>query len=425
MVKCPVCRKEPQDNNCGLLVFLQAECPVCFNETKPLVALPCGHAMCKEDFRKIGGVLEEDTNERAQRQDQPEASSPETRREGEDPQPTRYPSVQTQQTRSAPRVVAPSPPANSRSSGRSARQNRSPQRKPSVWVHCPTDAARNRNDWRLWHVMDHSEREMFQYPMDTKIVGDGKDGVWALCRTDNKWRLWQAKANKQERDRYEFPQESHLAGDGEGGVWVLCPTIGYNAGQQWRLWHVTKSRERDMYGYPSNSTLIGDGCGGVWVHCRTNGEWRLWHANVQRESDMFQYPENTKFASDGIGGVWALCFTDGIWRLWHADRNKRERNLYAFPQDSQLVGDNKGGVWVLCSTSGYREGNKWRLWHVNEDRELNLYGYPANSKLSGDGCGGVWVLCLTDGDWRLWHANERDEHNMFAFPGGSHVIAPT
>ena len=56
-LKCPLCRKRPCDDVCGLLVFAEGECPVCLEKKSPCVALPCGHTLCQEDYAKIGGRL--------------------------------------------------------------------------------------------------------------------------------------------------------------------------------------------------------------------------------------------------------------------------------------------------------------------------------------------------------------------------------
>jgi hypothetical protein len=55
-MRCPVCRKGPRDKT-GFLVYVEAECPVCLEKTSPLVALPCGHVICQDDFKTIGGIL--------------------------------------------------------------------------------------------------------------------------------------------------------------------------------------------------------------------------------------------------------------------------------------------------------------------------------------------------------------------------------
>merc|ERR1719271_2366733 len=57
MQACAVCRKRPHDVCCGMIIYATAECPICLETTSPLVALPCGHVVCAEDFARLGGVI--------------------------------------------------------------------------------------------------------------------------------------------------------------------------------------------------------------------------------------------------------------------------------------------------------------------------------------------------------------------------------
>ena len=55
---CPICRTRPPRRACGNRVFASAHCPVCLETCEPVVALPCGHALCEGCFGRIpGGAL--------------------------------------------------------------------------------------------------------------------------------------------------------------------------------------------------------------------------------------------------------------------------------------------------------------------------------------------------------------------------------
>ena len=57
MITCPNCRS-PHENACGSRVFARASCPVCLETREPVVALPCGHALCEPCFGRLpGGAL--------------------------------------------------------------------------------------------------------------------------------------------------------------------------------------------------------------------------------------------------------------------------------------------------------------------------------------------------------------------------------
>jgi hypothetical protein len=52
---CPICRTRPPQRACGNRVFASANCPVCLETVEPVVALPCGHALCEACFGRIPG----------------------------------------------------------------------------------------------------------------------------------------------------------------------------------------------------------------------------------------------------------------------------------------------------------------------------------------------------------------------------------
>ena len=54
---CPTCRKRPHEQACGNKVFAKAHCPCCLETCEPVVALPCGHAVCEDCFGRLGARL--------------------------------------------------------------------------------------------------------------------------------------------------------------------------------------------------------------------------------------------------------------------------------------------------------------------------------------------------------------------------------
>jgi hypothetical protein len=57
MITCPTCRST-HARACGSRVFASVCCPVCLETSEPVVALPCGHALCEPCFGRLpGGAL--------------------------------------------------------------------------------------------------------------------------------------------------------------------------------------------------------------------------------------------------------------------------------------------------------------------------------------------------------------------------------
>ena len=63
VLACPICRTEPPRRACGNRVFASAKCPVCLETAEPVVALPCGHAVCEDCFGRLGARLVDEDKE--------------------------------------------------------------------------------------------------------------------------------------------------------------------------------------------------------------------------------------------------------------------------------------------------------------------------------------------------------------------------
>ena len=63
MAECPICRTSYADRPaCGLRLFCsENECPICLTKKDTMVALPCGHQVCKEDLARIGITIASET----------------------------------------------------------------------------------------------------------------------------------------------------------------------------------------------------------------------------------------------------------------------------------------------------------------------------------------------------------------------------
>ena len=95
-------------------------------------------------------------------------------------------------------------------------------------------------------------------------------GCWIFTHIENEnqeqvWCLWYADENGEWCTGHKFPQSTKMVLDGKGGVWALCKSKQFpnNLG----LWHVTVGSEKCLYEFPTACNLISDGQGGCWCLC--------------------------------------------------------------------------------------------------------------------------------------------------------------
>ena len=121
-----------------MLVYATGDCPVCLEPCSPVVAMPCGHAICRPDFERLGGRL---------------------RAEAPAPAPAQAPAPVP-----APQAVPQAAPAAGN---------------PGIWVLCSTEGSELLT---LWHATQAREHAFYEYPEGTRFVGDGRGGVSNLGR---------------------------------------------------------------------------------------------------------------------------------------------------------------------------------------------------------------------------------------------------
>jgi hypothetical protein len=78
---------------------------------------------------------------------------------------------------------------------------------------------------KLIHVHEGGDREERLFGIDFSdvqaIVDDGKDGVYAHCRRNDRWKLCHATTSSHAiQDVYDCPKNSKICSDTMGGVWV-------------------------------------------------------------------------------------------------------------------------------------------------------------------------------------------------------------
>jgi hypothetical protein len=203
-VLCPSCRKRSAPN-AGQLVFLCGTCPICLEESSPVVALPCGHVVCKEDFERIGGKFTCGEHSKKRR----ENTALQTRRPSSANRDSAQQHPRTAQlvpTSSHQLASTSSTPAQARAhlpegvpeSLRAATPTQ-PRREPTgAWVLCNVEGG-NESDigskCRLWYSDQAGETNALECSASAKIVSDGLGGTWILSNPDSapagntKWRL--------------------------------------------------------------------------------------------------------------------------------------------------------------------------------------------------------------------------------------------
>jgi len=455
---CPVCKSvHERGRECGLLVYVSSTCPICLEEKSPVVALPCGHTLCQDDFDTFLRSCPPASNVE-QRQGDNDNDGAESNDSSDD---------SSDGISGMERAITIFDRGDESSSYDSSfdeddiivthGDSSSSDDSPNWHIHVCNDTDSSSVDDSEW--MNHSgimsevgssdddegssagamwfERDDMDASSNDEEDSDeeslvsvcsiantassdrddpslrdytqndspGTFGAWILCGSGSGSgsvykELWydDSCGNKK---MYNYANECRLHNDGVGGAWVFSGTV---------LYHVNGTREHAVSPFPSNSRFVSDGKGGIWALCPEDGEvnYILKHVKINRQLELYQYPKTSRMYADGNGGVFVSCNVSGVLKVWHANLIK-EQNIIQCPPNSRITGDGNGGMWILPNSDV--------LFHVDSrGRRRQMGKYRASSRLIPDTQGGVWIHGAKDNKWKIWSVRQNSEREVCDCP---------
>mmetsp|Transcript_2917 Transcript_2917/g.6305 ORF Transcript_2917/g.6305 Transcript_2917/m.6305 type:complete len:1354 (+) Transcript_2917:30-4091(+) len=357
----------------ALRVFASATCPICLDVHEPIVALPCGHALCEDDFRRLGGYLacEKDKLKKLAA-DRAGAGAGAGASRGNAP--ILPPRALERATRRIPRsngaagaAASIQTPSGIRSIPTSVTIETSPGTNPprrgssqrgTVWAHgitshCPNEDCQYDGTIHcvLFSVRDTSETDTGDsdddleclkhescYPVNTKIVPDGHGGLWIHearrviddddDTINNNWPVWH-KNKHREVEKFQVPRDADLEADGAGGIWAIIPGPELENGNNNN--HGAEIKRYIPGSLPSHVAWVPDGSdlyfggrrGKVWVYS-------YMERGVDYDGDMLDEglwllgshdAEKLGETNDGVGFSTGDVDPDGSGNLWYLEEN--------------------------------------------------------------------------------------------------------
>ena len=404
----------------ALRVYATATCPVCLDEHEPIVALQCGHAICEEDYKRLGGYLASDKEkikkELGGSNDVVESVCP----------------------------VAPPP-----SSGTTRRPVRG-----TGYVHSLTMNCQNPN----CNIQPHGiHRSLFSindeehgglkyekcYPLPTKVIPDGHGGLWIhegkrIGDTIN-WPLWHRSKHGRETERFAMPRNCDLEPDGCGGVWAISrPEQELNNDHISEITRYLVGNDGNeivqhaAYAPQGSDTYFAGGRGGkCWIYVCADDDYEfteeqkdkmlddgLWIVGANTIERIDDVHEGVGFATgdvdpDGCGGLWLLEESDDLDDIVLKHYNHhgvKEETPFHFPIGSTEVYacDRRDSVFVYFQPPG-SEDHEGVLTYICKDPDSREWvrntvrsEVPTDTKFVSTGDGELWALMM-------------DMHNQIAF----------
>jgi len=452
----------------ALRVFASATCPICLEDCNPIVALRCGHAMCEEDYKRLGGYLASDkdkckaaaaccagegggassgnirtaegtTNERSASRSNDVRLGPNAEAEA--------------RVRSIFEHVTSVPPASTSPRGR--RGNRgipasvtientgsSPQRRGgargTVWAwgitrHCDNDDCRMCGTLHrtLYSVSENAHGMNYEscYPLGSKVVPDGTGGLWIQEAQGNQanWTV-RHKNKRREVDKYVIPRDAEMVSDGNGGIWAMSVSGDIDVFEVKRY---MSNSTHDIATVPSQSSLYYGPGGKVWIYVESNDSYDL-SIDDPLEDGLWLFGSHSKellrSPGDGIGFSTGDVDSDGVGNLWLLEENEemdalvlkrilangdREETRFEFPLGgSEVYGcGSSSGVFVFHQ-SPECDDFEGQLTYISYDALTQHWSSavigecPTDTKFASDGNGGLWALMVDDDDECMyWKCN--------------------
>ncbi|EJK60740.1 hypothetical protein THAOC_18854, partial [Thalassiosira oceanica] len=283
-------------------VYANATCPICLeDDVNPIVALPCGHPMCEDCFRQLGGYLGCDKDKLVASEGMTEVDPDED--DGDD------------------EAEGPLQVGRRRTRSRDLDDEADGMRGNSWAYGLGRDSDTSSVRRELWSVTENNLTREETYPIGTRVYPEMRGGVIVHKKVEgtDAWPVVFKSLNGEE-ERYNIPSgASQIVPDGRGGVYFLEPhgtspdlaTVSYQ-----------DSFYSAVAAVPSSSQLYYNGAGKVWAY-------------VDREGNEID--------EDGHGAL-----SDGLWLVGPRPGSpQRIGETNTGCSDGYADTDGNGGLWYI------------------------------------------------------------------------------
>ena len=340
----------------ALRVYATTTCPICLEDREPVVALKCGHCVCEDDFRRLGGYLASD-REKLKKLTPSPPSPPPTTSTAQTARPDlgRWSWERTHAAMRTRPDRAARTSRNGETDGSVQRRRRSyPRVRPRPqrgfgWAwgltnrcddpHC---SLRGSNHRVLYSTNNTDDEGLLKhelcFPLGSRCFPDGCGGVWILeeQRLDDPidWPLWHKNKRMKGKKKFSVPRNSDLVADGNGGVWVI-----------------TRPEWEDINNYISEvKRYVAGNDGNVIIHHRgfvPRGS-NIYYAGGRGGKVWLSVEEEEVTTLDNIVEV----LDPGLWLVGSHTLEKLGQISYRAGFSTDIVDpDGTGGLWYLENDS--------------------------------------------------------------------------
>lgn len=366
----------------GLRVYATATCPICLEEVSPIVALPCGHSLCMDDYKRMGGYLASDETNAAM-----EHVLDRQAQEQEGPVRNRARGVASAGVQSARERIINR--RNMRTSNRNQGHGNNSNRRRSLPQNNEArfdEESSNNSD--VSSVSAESVTRNVQTSFRRQNLDLGSSTLFS---------------------RSPFSVNDNIPREQRGRAWgwgitrhchvINCELSGTLHRQ---LWTISAQGCSPKSCYPLGSRVIEDGSGGLWIH-RANGQddmWPLLHKTMDSETEKYFVNKFAKVVSDGGEGVWALSPVERstLYSVLIHYTGDTETFSATVPATSAIFPGLHGKSWVhvynelnvLSRANMLSDG----LWLIDDDasEKIAVLDPENHSFATSDGFGNIWLL---------------------------------
>ena len=337
----------------ALRVYAKSICPVCLEDYEPIVALPCGHCLCEEDYKMLGGYLASDKEKLRLLMPQPAPTIPQPPSEATIPG-VGGPNLATSTTQT---------PAH-QDMGRWAWSARSQTRSAAAIFHGTHNGVA---------TLPNRPTVTTTTMTTATTAGESETTIPAVI-VRRRPRLGPRVTPRPKRGYLWAGGLTHTCENLDCTHRGVCHRVLYSVSKTILLGSETTADPvftfKHQACFNNGSRFFPDGCGGVYIleeqSMSVGPDWPLWHINkCGKKTKKFDIPRNTDLISDGNGGLWALTRPE-----WEDINNYLSEIIrYVVGNDGSMITQHRAFV-PRGSKMFYAGGRGGQVWLYAEDEEV-------------------------------------------------------